>query len=130
MSNKKDPRGGVHPLHYTETELARIAELYHMHWSIQRIADDIGRSRHSVNAQLDKMRAADPTFKRKFRAKEPTSDSLRRRFGTGMGEMHTEMKKLTVDARIWLHEEALKQGYASVAEMVVDHFMENYNERA
>lgn len=124
----KDPRGGVHPLRYSEQDLEKLKKLYKEHWQIKMIAREMGRSPESIHHQLDKLRKADPTFKRKFRAGEPSAESLRRKYGAGMGEMHREMKKLSVEARIWLHEQAAEQGYKSIAEMAVDHMIEQFYE--
>lgn len=113
---------------FTPTEIDRMVEMYKAHDEVKVIAIELGCTPNNVNYQLHKLRKDGVLPKRPFRQGDPSNNALRRRFGTGMGEMHTEMKKLTVDARIWLHEEALKQGYVSVAEMVVDHFMENWDE--
>lgn len=129
-THHQDQRQDTMARTFTASEIERIAEMYQAYADIKTIARELGCTPNNVNYQLDKLRKADPNFRRQFTQSKPTNEAMRRKFGIGIGQMHVEISKLSMDARVWLHTEAAKQGYTSVTEMVVDHFMENYDGRA
>lgn len=111
---------------FTPIEIDRMVEMYKAHDEVKVIAIELGCTPNNVNYQLHKLRKDGVLPKRPFRQGDPSNNALRRRFGVGIGEMHKEIAKLSVDARIWLHTEAAKQGYKSVAEMTMDHMLEQF----